>query len=358
MRPINNNGSIRIQFTHDGRRYSLAPGGQFDDPIALAFANAIAARIELDVRAGYFDESLQRYQGDGIIPAKKPRHPKKLLRIWDAWVESLTLSEETKADHYEMVRRMIASAKPAPTIDHAAWFSKSGEHLAASTHNKRLGYLRRCCDWAVSEGLATGNPYRPLKTKRVVTEPITPFTKEEVSRVIAGFKELHPSYVPFVCFLLATGARTSEAIGIQWKRVDFERGEVAIADSTPRVRGGKGTQRKPTKTNRVTVLNLNDALRQVLQSLPKVLPDDLVFKSPEGKAIDRSNFRSAWKQVLESQSIKYRKPYVSRHTTASHALDQGASLPDVAYILGHRDTRMVSQTYGHTVKRPNLPDLI
>jgi integrase len=348
MRPISNNGSIRIQFAYNGHRYSIAPGGQYSDPIAMAFANAIAARIVLDIKAGYFDETLQRYQGDGIIPAKKPKRVKKLLTVWDDWVESLDLSAETEADHYEMIRRMIASARPAPTIDDATWFIKSGEHHAASTYNKRLGYLRRCCDWAISEGDATVNPYVKLKPKTVTTLPVKPFTKEEIGKLINGFKELHPSYVPFVCFLLGTGCRTSEAIGLQWKRIDFERGEVTIADSMPRVKGGKGTKRKSTKTNRVTVLNMNDALRQVLESLPQGAPD---------KAIDRSNFRTAWKKVLASQGIPYRKPYASRHTTASHAIDQGASLPDVAYILGHRDTRMVSQTYGHIVNRPSLPDL-
>jgi integrase len=357
MKPIDNNGSIRIQFTHNRQRYSIAPGGKYSDPIALAFAQAITARIELDIKAGVFDQSLQRYRGDGVIPAKKPRQPKKLLFLWDEWVKTLGLSDETRADHYEMVRRMISSAKPSPTIDNAAWFPKSGEHLAASTYNKRLGYLRRCCEWAISERLATANPFARLKTKPVTTEPIVPLTQEEISKLITGFKNLAPHYLPFVCFLLATGARTSEAIGIQWKRIDFARGEVTIADSTPRVRGGKGTKRKSTKTNRVTVLNLNEALRQVLDSQPKGAPDELVFKSPEGKAIDRSNFRTAWRKVLASQGIPYRKPYTSRHTTASHAIDQGASLPDVAYILGHKDTRMVSQTYGHIVNRPKLPDL-
>jgi integrase len=137
MRLSDNNGSIRIQFIYQGRRYSFSPGGRFLDPIALAFAGAIAARIELDIQAGCFDESLRRYRSDGIIPIKKSRKFRKLLAVWDRWVETLGLSAETKADHYEMVRRMIVSAKPAPTIDDGAWFVQSGTPW----------YVKRVADW-------------------------------------------------------------------------------------------------------------------------------------------------------------------------------------------------------------------
>jgi hypothetical protein len=33
--PLNNHGSIRIRFTHQGHRYSLSPGGHFDDRPSL-----------------------------------------------------------------------------------------------------------------------------------------------------------------------------------------------------------------------------------------------------------------------------------------------------------------------------------
>lgn len=355
IKPVRHHGSIRIRFTHQGKRYGFCTGGRWSDRLDMAFAQAVCARIELDIKVGIFDSTLARYrEGTFSTGTGRPRRDRKLLPLWDEWVESLGLSDETKADHYQMIRRMIERSKPS--LSDTAWFT--GSELAASTYNKRLGYLRRCFKWLMAQGKATVNPYESLKTKPVTTEPIAPFTKEEIGRLIAGFKELHSSYVPFVCFLLATGCRTSEAIGLQWKRIDFDRGEVTIADSTPRVRGGKGTQRKSTKTNRVTVLNMNDVLRQVLESLPMGAPDDLVFKSPKDGPIDRSNFRTAWKEVLTAQGIKYRKPYTSRHTTASHAIDQGLSLPDVAYILGHRDTRMVAQTYGHLIDRPELPEIL
>jgi integrase len=355
--PLNNHGSIRIRFTHQGHRYSLSPGGRFDDRISLTFAWAIAARIELDIKAGFFDVTLYRYRSGGIVPPRVAARPKKLIAVWDEWVSTLGLSEETKADHYEMTRRMMEQARPSPTIDDAGWFTRVGAPLAASTYNKRLGYLRRCLKWAIAEGLATSTPYDRLKSRTAEKAQVKPFTAVEIHSIIQGFLSLSPVYAPFVGFLFLTGCRTSEAIGIQWKRIDFDRGEVTIADSLPKSPVTGKPVRKSTKTGAVPILAMNDELRALLEGLRRGAGDELVFPCVDGKPIDRHAFRKMWIKVLAHQGIEYRKPYTSRHTTASHAISQGMSMADVAYILGHRDSRMVSTTYGHIIDRPSLPDI-
>jgi integrase len=356
IQPSNNNGNIRIRFSHQGKRHNINPGGRFHNRLDFARASMIAASIELDIAAGYFDTTLGKYrQGDKLIPGNKPRKTIQLIKTWDEWVETLGLSEETKADHYEMVRRMIQGA--LPTIDDAEWFVKSGSILAPSTYNKRLGYLRRCSKWSMSKGLTESNPYSDIKPMKVIKVPVKPFTADEIKRIMEGFRESHPTYVGFIGFMFLTGCRTAEAIGLQWKRIDFDRGEVTIADSLPKPRGSKTRQRKETKTGSNTVLKMNDGLRVLLETIKRGGPDELIFKSPKGSHVDHANFRTAWVTVLKSKGIEYRKPYTSRHSLASHAIDQGLSLPEVAYILGHTDTRMVMTTYGHMINRPDLPDL-
>nr|WP_277875325.1 tyrosine-type recombinase/integrase [Alkalinema sp. FACHB-956] len=91
---------------------------------------------------------------------------------------------------------------------------------------------------------------------------------------------------------------------------------------------------------------------------PAFNPDALVFTTTKGTAIDDHNFsQRIWRSVLTQAGILHRPPYTCRHSMASYAIDQGASLPDVAYLMGHRNTAMVSKVYGHTVKRPKLPRL-
>ncbi len=78
-------------------------------------------------------------------------------------------------------------------------------------------------------------------------------------------------------------------------------------------------------------------------------PDDLVFPSPKGGAIDDQNFRPrAWKKILAECSIEYRRPYALRHSAISHALANGANPIDVAAQTGH-SVKVLFETYAHVI---------
>jgi integrase len=111
--------------------------------------------------------------------AAKDSSVKPLLPLWDAWVDTLELSPETKADHYEMIRRMIVKAD-AKTTD-ANWLIEAT--IAASTFNKRLGYLKSCGKWAVSEGKIPENPFERVKPRKTTKKEVKPFTVEEIQAI-------------------------------------------------------------------------------------------------------------------------------------------------------------------------------
>lgn len=87
-------------------------------------------------------------------------------------------------------------------------------------------------------------------------------------------------------------------------------------------------------------------------------PDDLVFTTPSGGAIDDGNFRNrAWKPILIRLEIDYRKPYSTRHTLISHALDLGMNPVMVAQLTGH-DVQILFQNYaGNVNSKPRLPEI-
>jgi len=289
-------------------------------------------------------------------PDKNP----PLLEIWDAWVADLDLPPQTKAGHYDCLRRQIVKAGSPLSAD-TAWFTSNS--LAPSTHNCRLWLLTKTCNWAVAEGLISSNPWLKVKAKRGKKEVIKPFSQEEAVRIIAGFEKNYPAWVPFTKFLFLSGCRLSEAIGLLWKHIDFERGEICICESLPLIAGGTGYERtrKDTKTGSVRFLEINAELAELLEQIKpaSAKPDELVFKNPtRTNHIDAHNFRNRWIKVLKNADIPYRRPHVIRHSFASHAIEQGIPLTGVAYLLGHSDTRMVAQTYGHLVNRPSLPNIL
>jgi len=294
----------------------------------------------------------QHLQGE---PEKNP----PLLEIWDAWVADLDLPLATKADHYQTLRRQILKASPLSS--ETSWLL--GLEIAPATFNKKLGYLRACCNWAKSEGLLGVNPWLKVKPRRNSKEIIKPFSQDEAVRIIAGFEESYPAWVPFAKFLFLSGCRMSEVIGLQWKHVDFERQEICICESLAQCKDGNGYERvrKTTKTGSVRFLKINAELAKLFEQLSPARKnsEDLIFKNPSGTGhIDSNNFRDRWKKVLAATNTPYRRPHIIRHSFASHAIEQGCPLTGVAYLLGHSDTRMVVQTYGHLINRPSLPSIL
>ncbi|WP_238553610.1 site-specific integrase [Fortiea contorta] len=319
-------------------------------------AEAIATRIQNDILGGHFDITLDSYRVVHKTPHKITH--KALITLWDAWAVHLDLPVTTREHHYKAIRQQIL--KVNPDVTDTLWLTQST--LGASTFNQRLGYLKACFKWAMSAQLVLSNPYDIIKNRKVVSNDIKPFTGAEITKILQGFDLLFPHYSPFVRFLMVTGVRTSEAIGLRWQHIDLDKGEVVIQESLSRDWAGNGYQRvrKETKTGITKHLYLPPGLLEVLKSIKTgvMTPDALVFTTPNHKPIDDGNFRERyWVKVLAHIGVPYRNPYTMRHTMASHAIDQGTPLTGVAYLLGHKDTTMVMKTYGHMINRPRLPDI-
>jgi len=289
----------------------------------------------------------------------EPQTNPPLLEIWDMWVADLNLPPQTKAGHYDCLRRQIVKAGNPSSAD-TPWFTSNS--LAPATNNCRLWLLNRMSAWAVAEGLLSANPWLKIRPRKGTKEIIKPFSQDEAARIIAGFEKSYPAWVPFTKFLFLSGCRMSEAIGLQWKYIDFERGEICICESLPRSLDKTYERvRKSTKTGSVRFLGINSELTKVFEQVSPANKnsEDLIFKNPTGSNfVDCRNFRDRWKKVLAAANIPYRRPHIIRHSFASHAIEQGCPLTGVAYLLGHSDTRMVAQTYGHLINRPSLPQIL
>lgn len=290
----------------------------------------------------------------------EPNKNPPLLEVWDAWVADLDLPPQTKADHYTTLRHQIVKAGN-PSCTDIAWFTQM--KVAPATYNKKLSYLKSCGEWAKGEGLISVNPWVKVKARKGTKEIIKPFTRDESTAIVAGFQKSYPAWASFVKFLFLSGCRLSEAIGLRWEHVDFDRNEICICEALAQRKDGNGYERvrKQTKTGSVRFLQINPELAKLLEQVKPACakPDGLVFKNPAGTShVDSHNFRHRWKKVLAAANIPYRRPHVIRHSFASHAIEQGCPLTGVAYLLGHSDTRMVATTYGHLVNRPSLPQIL
>jgi integrase len=146
-----------------------------------------------------------------------------------------------------------------------------------------------------------------------------------------------------------------ERLRLRWRNLNHDCSAVWIGESF-----SNGVF-KSTKTNRDRDVDLTPKLRDYLQRLKtekRPVPDALVFPTPQGHPLDIHNFRNrAWKTILSRLEIDYRKPYKTRHSVISHALELGMNPVTVAGLTGH-DVETLYRSYaGNVNSRPKLPEL-
>lgn len=148
-------------------------------------------------------------------------------------------------------------------------------------------------------------------------------------------------------FLLATGQRIGECLGVYWMDVELERGRVLVEHTVIRVRG-HGLVRKGTKTasaERTLVLPswaLNDLRIRQAQGIRLDAP---VFPDTLGGLRDPSNTRRCLRRALDRAGFEWVTSHNFRKTTATVLDEAGLSARLIADQLGHSRPSMTQDVY-------------
>lgn len=190
---------------------------------------------------------------------------------------------------------------------------------------------------------------KPPKSQRKSSEdediqPFSPSERDAILQAISantfcnkhsGFK--HSFYRPFLEFLFMTGCRPSEAIALQWKHISHDLRSVNFEQAV--IETGRGrVVREGLKTQERRRFPCNGKVQSILQAIKLENPDPEAFVFPgyTGKLLDTKSFRkSVWKPVLKGLDIEYRKPYQTRHTFITLALENGLDAKDVSRLVGN-----------------------
>ena len=166
-----------------------------------------------------------------------------------------------------------------------------------------------------------------------------------------------PRFHPALLFLLSTGARRGEALGLKWSDVDFDRSRLHIRraivrgeETTPKNGRGRTVAMSPGLAS--TLLDLLGQRRA--QALGRGWPEtpEWVFCAETGGPLDSNNFERSWLRLrrrAQKQGVRPLKLHCARHTWASMALASGKSVRWVADQLGHSSPMLTLKTYAHAL---------
>ncbi|MEE9354302.1 MAG: site-specific integrase [Methylococcaceae bacterium] len=280
-------------------------------------------------------ELIDRYIRD-VLPTK-PKHEASLqgqqLNWFKSEIGAHTLADVTPAKIVECRDKLLIEVQP-----------KTKKPRAPATVVRYMAALSHAFTIAVNEwGWLDDTPMRKVKKPalprgrvRFLSEDTTGLNGKKVdgerTQLLKACEQSGNPYLYTVVVLaLSTGMRQGEIMGLTWDDVDFHQARATLHE---------------TKNGERRVVPLTGKALELLKEHAKVrrLNTDLLFP---GKNLNKPmDLRTPWEVALKVACIEDFRFHDLRHSAASYLAMNGASLAEIAEVLGHKTLQMVKR-YAH-----------
>jgi integrase len=311
-----------------------------------------ASSIESGIREGrYFPHALarrttfatlaERYAVSVLADARPARRSNAEHHIaW--WLEHLgTLSlAEITPDHIAQGRDTLSSlpyVRGKASRDKDGAIARAAYRRSGATVNRYLATLSHMFTTAMREWrLIDKNPVADINKKKEARGRARFLRDEEREALLtACAHSAWPALHTLVLLAISTGARRGELIHLQWTDICFD---LPSPEANIQCTKNGDPRRLPLVGKALKSLR---ALQTASGGASR-----FVFTSPS--AIDKPYiaFDAHWYAALARAGIDDFRFHDLRHTCASYLAAQGASLLEIADVLGHRTMAMVKR-YSH-----------
>ncbi len=261
---------------------------------------------------------------ENVIPTK-PKNAKTTIAQLQWWKDQLgycLLSDLTPALIAEQRDKLLKGITVKGTIRSPSTVVR---YLAALSHALTIGMK----EWGWLDD-------SPMRKVRKPTEPRGRVRflddQERISLLNACKDSTNPYLHPAFVLAISTGMRQGELMNLRWEDIDLFSGRIIL---------------NHTKNGDRRLVPVRGLALQLLLELKNKQKKDigLLFPSHENpqKPMD---LRFPWEQALKMAHIRGYKWHDNRHSCASYLLMNGASLAEIAGILGHKTLAMVKR-YAH-----------
>ena len=200
------------------------------------------------------------------------------------------------------------------------------EQVSNTTWNKDLSFLNVVVAYALND-LGFYIPHNPLKNVKRLKEP-----KPRDRILVNGeYDQLinkcsisdNPYLLPMVKLSIETAIRQGELLSLNYAQVNFEKCTLELTK---------------TKNGYARTVPLSTEAIEIIKQLPRRM-DGKLFP------LTKSSLSFWFKQALRRAGIKEFRWHDLRRTACSLLFEKGLSVPEVQLISGHRDPRLLLNTY-------------
>lgn len=283
---------------------------------------------------------------------------KAWLVMFAGLVERGSRSPSTLDEYRHIVRRVIDPGVGsfrlgeinAPRLDRFLQDVLASKGYATAKLTRSV--LSGACGWLVRRGALPTNPVRDLTALELdhdrTARALSSADVREWLAVLDGSSFAQRQDLPELArFMLGTGLRLGEALGVTWADVDLTAGTLMVERTIIRVRG-RGLVAKRTKSRASERgLLLPRWCVELLKTRRVRLGafDGPVFPDSHGGWRDRSNVGKVFRQVRAGSEFEWVKTHTFRKTVATMLDESGASARMIADQLGHARVSMTQDVY-------------
>lgn len=330
--------SYRVEVRLKGSRRQSATFNRLTDARKWAQATESAIREgrhfgTVEAKRHTLGDLIDRYVRD-VLPTKRAstaRAQQFQLDWWKAQYGHLTLADVTPAVLVEARDKLSETPTKRGQTMTPAYVVR---HLAALSHAFTVAER----EWGWTED----NPVRKVTKPKEPRGRVRFLSDDERERLLQACREsASPDLYPAVILALSTGARQQEILGLCWPQIDLARKVATLHE---------------TKNGERRVLPLAGNALELLHERSKVrrLDTDLVFPGRARRNVPGQppkppapvDLRKPFETALKRAGIEDFRWHDLRHTAASYLAMNGASLAEIAEVLGHKTLQMVKR-YAH-----------
>ena len=202
-----------------------------------------------------------------------------------------------------------------------------------ATANRYMASLSTALTTATNEwGWLEENTMLKVKKKPETRGRIRYLSDEEHDALLKACKNSSNANLYIVVQIaLATGARLSEIMNLKWKDIDFDRKLLYFLE---------------TKNKECRSVPLTGEAYDLLQAHSKIRKINTKYVFPSKNGYKPIELKRQWENAIKESGLDNFRFHDLRHTAASYLAMNGASLIDIAHILGHKTLQMTKR-YAH-----------
>ena len=204
--------------------------------------------------------------------------------------------------------------------------------LSIYSLHKHVRVWKRLFHWLVDEGIISRDPARKLRRPRLPKDPPKDMRPDDLDRLLAAEAESARDYA-IVCFLADTACRVGGLVGLTIADLDLAERRAKVVEKGGRSRYVHFKER----TER--------ALRRYLDEERPAGSGPRIFVGLRGP-LTTGGIYQILKRLAGKAGVRGRyNPHSMRHAWARQAIKRGASLKEVAEILGHESITTTATFY-------------